>query len=295
MNADSFFVTGHTHTVCQDYAEAGRTRAPPHPMPDDMGSFQYMYAIVSDGCSTSPNTDFGSRFLVREAVSELTSRGSTRAPRIEPFRIAERAEAHLDRLGLSGRALDATLLTVHEQGAALFAQVWGDGVVAARRRDGTLDIFQVEYPKGAPLYLNYWNNYERLKGFLLEFGSHRKVTQLLPDGISELLMDTSHRLDRVGDLYCDERCGSCEFPFPQEAYDVVAVMSDGVQSFRRRKGNGFEPVPVQEVVAKMMAFKNYTGEFVVRRMKAFLKQATADGWHWDDDVSMAAIHVGDVL
>ena len=85
-----------------------------------------------------------------------------------------------------------------------------------------------------------------------------------------------------------------EFTFPRDEYDVVAVMSDGVQSFRRKVGNVFESVPAFEVVAEMMAFKGLAGQFVVRRMKAFLKQVAANGGHWDDDVSMAAIHVGEI-
>ena len=54
---DAFFSIGKTHMVCQDYARSGTTRAG-HP-----------YAIVCDGCSSSPDTDLGSRFLAMSFAS----------------------------------------------------------------------------------------------------------------------------------------------------------------------------------------------------------------------------------
>src|SRR5215203_2249321 len=49
MNTDCFFNIGATHSVCQDYVVASP------------------YLILSDGCSSSPDTDIGARLLVKAA------------------------------------------------------------------------------------------------------------------------------------------------------------------------------------------------------------------------------------
>ena len=60
----------------------------------------------------------------------------------------------------------------------------------------------------------------------------------------------------------------------------------------RRVGGAYEAVPLLQVLDKVLAFKGYQGEFVKRRMRRFLTQeAPLLGWHHDDDVSLAAIHV----
>ena len=74
--------------------------------------------------------------------------------------------------------------------------------------------------------------------------------------------------------------------------ELVAVASDGLCSFQRRVGGAYEAVPLLQVLDKVLAFKGYQGEFVKRRMRRFLTQeAPLLGWHHDDDVSLAAIHV----
>ena len=47
MTSDSFFAIGKAHTVCEDYARDGK-------IPDT----ERVFAIVSDGCSSSPDTDW---------------------------------------------------------------------------------------------------------------------------------------------------------------------------------------------------------------------------------------------
>lgn len=64
LTPDAFFTIGKTHTVCQDYAHAGF-----------IPGTDQAYAIVSDGCSGSPDTDFGSRFMVTAAIQVLAKYG----------------------------------------------------------------------------------------------------------------------------------------------------------------------------------------------------------------------------
>lgn len=277
MNSDCYFVTGYSHIVCQDYAAAETPEKTP------------TFAIVSDGCSSSPHTDIGARILTRTALRQLKSysreclEGMSPYERdectfINPLRVAYHSDVLRGELDLPEGATDATLLAAYEAGSEVEVRVWGDGVVAARERGtGKLVVYQIEYPSGAPMYLSYWCDWARRDRYLQKFGSDRKVVIYEPDGF-------------VGEITSRGR----KMRFPREKYDVVAVMSDGVHSFKRRVGNGFEPIPMLDVVREMMAFKGLSGEFVVRRMKAFIRQATNEGWRWDDDVSMAAIHTGAV-
>ena len=61
--ADAHFSIGKTHRVCEDYARAGL-------LPDGRA-----FAIVSDGCSSSPDTDFGSRLMTIAAQERMMLSG----------------------------------------------------------------------------------------------------------------------------------------------------------------------------------------------------------------------------
>ena len=67
MFADCAFAAGRGHDVCQDYAAAG-------------GGADEPYAILADGCSTSPDTDVGARLLVKCIERPLASAASLDGP-----------------------------------------------------------------------------------------------------------------------------------------------------------------------------------------------------------------------
>ena len=60
---DSIFKIGKAHSVCQDYA-AGITYPPIRDM-------TYNVIALSDGCSSSLNTDWGSRLIVNESMNAV--------------------------------------------------------------------------------------------------------------------------------------------------------------------------------------------------------------------------------
>src|SRR5690348_10028206 len=116
MHADSFFRMGASHAVCQDYASAGQVDG-------------VAYAILSDGCSGSPATDFGARFFVRAAEQRIRDIADGSLP-AEDLVISAAQMATACRLPLA--CLDATLLFAASLGRGL-VQVFqtGDGVIAA--------------------------------------------------------------------------------------------------------------------------------------------------------------------
>src|SRR6185369_1284542 len=139
MGADCFFRMGSRHHVCQDYARTGGYRG-------------YTIAALSDGCSSSPDTDFGARFLVQAFMQVPMATGDS---------VAMAASCMAAASGLPRSCLDATLLAVFESGIGVVHAIRaGDGVFAYRDRDGTWFYDQVEFGNNAPAYLSYRLNRE---------------------------------------------------------------------------------------------------------------------------------------
>ncbi len=259
MHSDSSYVMGMGHRVCQDYARAGRTPQE-HPL---------VYGIVSDGCSSSPDTDVGARLLALTAERRLRSAYPVQMDSLftdlRPAATSIERDRSLVFPDLPQRALDATLLFVATDriDRARFACM-GDGMIAAKDWDGALRIWDVEAPDGYPRYPNYANNEAR------------------------------RRSVEAGEVWIARFPGGGEYhtsravSFEQTVIgaQVVAIFSDGVRSFTDAERR---PIPGAEIVAELMAFKGYQGAFVQRRLHAFLKAAAKRGWRHEDDLAMAAI------
>jgi hypothetical protein len=245
MNANSAIRIGSTHSVCQDYVIA-RNDGP--------------YVILSDGCSSSPDTDVGSRLLVRGAEIIMNECLED----VEQWH-KEAARLALDwaaLLGLPVQSVDATLLTAHVSGDELIIACSGDGVVVLESWNGSLDVQRISSPTGYPFYPCYDHQSERLA----EFRSKS---------------DSSIRI----------------FKLKARDYKYAAVASDGVDSFFRKQqsanGKRTENVPLRDVIHELWSFKNSHGAFVERRLNRFTKDAQANGWQHADDLSIGVIYLGE--
>jgi len=270
MNQDSAFAIGKTHEVCQDYARSGRI-------------LDVSYALVCDGCSSSPDSDLGARLLALAAEEVLLDCVNS-LPFLSSFqrdieKIGEdaerRARRRLEEMGLPETCLDATLLMALSDGKDALLSAFGDGVMALVK-PGSVVIHEVSYPSGYPCYLSYRGNPERQARFA-EVGGPGRVTRTVWG---------------IGGRQQEEKRVE-----PHKAVSVLekgtdatmcAVMSDGALSF---VGPDRQPVPVDEVMAKLLSFKGSQGRFVQRRMNAFKKAAAKEGWEHNDDLSLAAVHV----
>jgi hypothetical protein len=276
MNADSAFRMGSTHAVCQDYAVAGACAsgadAPCRP-----------YVILSDGCSSSPDTDTGARLLVRAAARLLRESGGPSADGLAGLH-AEAARLALswaELFGLRPQAVDATLLTAHLCGEELVVGCSGDGVVCFQTADGALDAYVVSYPAGYPVYPTYAHQPARLRTLADAGRARKEVTRLRAASIEERL-----RPARVSD-----GGGLTEvFVVSAADYKFAALLSDGVQSFLH--AGRAEAIPLESVLPELVSFKNTRGAFVGRRLKGFLKDCQQKGWRHGDDLSLAALHLG---
>ena len=271
MNTDSHFCIGSTHRVCEDYAAAG------HHVVSEQDVY---YAIVSDGCSSSPNTDFGSRIITAYAVRKL----KTFDPQSFGIRFIMDCKDIADELNLHPMALDATLNIAWACENTLKIVCFGDGAAIIVYEDGEKDIFEFQYPSGAPLYLNYYLSHDRYNNYIKEFGLKRR---LIINGKEIEFIDTEN-----------------PFVFEKKLDKIKAVFvtSDGIGSFQKRNDTKIitssrtvnvrdvEPIEVADVVDKLLDIKGYQGEFLKRRYNGFKRMCLKENWEHKDDMSIAGIY-----
>lgn len=256
--SDFYFERGLTHKVCQDYAMAQ----------DDV-------IVVSDGCSSSPDTDWGARLLCRTAIMASQS--------WDGVKLAIEASHLISKMALDSYALDATLLVARRVDKGVEVRAWGDGVYMARNREtGRWTVYVTEFAGNAPAYINYLIDETRYRIYMNEIGGRRRICgyYLHEDSFEQFLVTDTFGFPTEGDSRF----------FPSEVYDLVVLCSDGVQSFQRRKGRSVESVPVEEVL-RHFDFRG-PGESVTRTMRWFFnKFCPAEGWQHVDDVAVAAIEM----
>ena len=283
MNADSVFQIGAAHSVCQDYALARAGGADAHaagPGP---------FVVLSDGCSSSRDTDTGARLLA-QAAEQLFTRSGVPTARETPglhLEAARRALGWAEMLGLPPQAADATLLTAHLDGGDLIVACTGDGVVCLGSRGGALDAFDVSFPSGYPLYPAYAQQTGRLITLLDAGRAVKEVKHFRSLSPAEPLRAMG---ERGGESLTEV------FAVPAGDYAYAALFSDGVHSFyttgRAGAGTRIEAVPFEEVLRELVSFKSTRGSFVGRRTSRFLKDCRARGWEHADDLAVAALHFG---
>jgi hypothetical protein len=171
----------------------------------------------------------------------------------------------------------------------------GDGVVAAKRRDGLIEMWEIDF-QGAPAYLSYALFPDRMLVYRDEGYKGRQVRRYsVVGGVAKPDMVSDWPLFIEGEPGKTVRWDNFAIhiqAFDPAEYESVMVMSDGVQSFQN--GKTLESVHLMNVVPNLMAFKSYTGEFVTRRCRAFLRRFCANaGWHHNDDLAVAGIYMGE--
>lgn len=260
MNTDSAFVIGKTHKVCQDYTSHG----------------QEIY--LSDGCSSSPDTDFGARLLIQSAKMFSVRQEDY------GYNTIEHAAFMRDIVHLPADSLDATLLTAGIYDNMFSARCYGDGVIALKEKGSTfITAFSVEYAGNAPEYLSYLLSHTRKVIWdIFKPQNTRSVTchWIHPNNPSLNYSNTYNDPTFTNHL---------ELSGAVSDYEWVALMSDGVHSFT----DSGTPVPIMEVLPLLLDFKNLNGEFVQRRMARFQKDIAAKGLVHNDDLSLAVINLGE--
>jgi len=274
MTTDSYFWIGSSHKICQDYSLAGATDNGP-------------YAIVSDGCSSSANSDWGSRYISKAAVHSLSSFPDI-PDRFEGEVIAE-AHAMRKTSTLNQDALDATLVVATIKNNMASVACYGDGAFAFVYPT-FIELHVISYTSGAPFYLNYISNKSRLDSYITQTNSTNSIERwiqsilIYPDGVEYQHKQHTPEVPQEPGFMMSKDLGEMI---------AVAVMSDGILSFIAPNDTDTtkttKDVPVDLIVKDLLDFKNHNGVFVQRRINGFLKKCAKNGWQNTDDVSMAAI------
>ena len=293
--ADCAFAIGADHAVCEDY---GLSHCGIRPEPS--------FVALADGCSSSVDTDIGARLLCHAVARRFKLRaGALRAnpdtvfePPFAPDAVVRDADAWRAIMRLPVDALDATVAVIYEnETGAAEVKLVGDGVVAARRRDGRgIDYVEVNCSLNAPTYLSYLVKRAPHAGGVMPLQAYQaagggvRQMRVHNAGAPQFVVDdrtwTDLRLDASGDA----KSVALEWTFEPDAYDVVAVMTDGVSSFRKVGPGGTTPVPVPDVLRQLMGFKTSTAGFVKRRLRRFLKRyCQTQNWRHSDDLAIGAL------
>ena len=264
MNANSSYFIGKDHIVCEDYALAFVD-----------AQFGNGLAIVCDGCSASPDVDFGARVLAKCAEDIFLLDEDT--PIInDEHRFGLISIFNANRIfdilpTLHPNALDCTLLmaTVTKD-KKLTVLMYGDGVLVHRTK-GSINTVHINLTSGAPDYLSYHLDANRLEGYK---ALENNVKQVACTNYGKTIQVDVKPLEPYV-LKCDVTEG-----------DIISVISDGINSFRKSDN---QPIPWSDLVDEFTCYKNFEGEFVQRRMAAFKRKCLKDGTTHSDDISVASI------
>jgi len=270
VEIDSFLQIGYSHDICEDYIRHGTL--------DNDDS----YVVLADGCSSASDTDIGSRLMVLERIRQL---------RIRPNEIFLNNPSFINICIEKGRSFDleidnfsATLLSVtHRMEGKFIVEMYGDGCYIARKRTGEIEIYRRTFTSGAPYYLMYGYD-ERLKSKYLERFPGNVITEkIVVNGDS-----VTKTIEEDIEVQFYEPNG--EVALFDDEYDMVAVTSDGVESFNK-KLSPVDKINFIDVVKQCFSIKSFSGEFVKRRCKRFNKDFEKNGYGHYDDFSFGAIYI----
>ena len=270
MNADHHFEIGKGHSVCEDYATSGVVA-------------NGAYAILCDGCSSSPDVDFGARALAYSTKRTLSIGGTEMS--YDLFgKVTIRNLEHIgDNMPLDPRALDATLLVAWVKGDTFTAHMFGDGIFFHKTAN-TLRFVYVDFEENKPAYLSYYLDKLRLKEYEETVKGPKRVFDVsyyLP-GPNEQPKDSIEVHENVNPFDTVSIKGKVE------AGDIVAVCSDGITQFKRGDGSA---IPWDAIARDLIDYKSLPGVFVQRRMCFLERQWKKEQIIHLDDLSMAAIHI----
>lgn len=270
VTTDSIFFQGHTHDICQDYSLTGV-------LPNGLS-----YAMVADGCSGASDyhVDFGARILCHNAVKVLSQ-----FQKMEDFNKIETYEMLKEKtifysdfcakeLNLTENALACTLLIAISDGKTALVYMYGDGCIISRTNDNKNKVIKVNYTGNAPFYISYLLNKQNFDKFV--HSGQRKLTYVSID------------YEPMKLTYSQEELTSFAiYTFDCKDLSTLSICSDGIESFNKDSDN----IPVEHMVDRFTGFKNYSGEFVKRRLKAMKRECEMNKIRHDDDISIATMYV----
>ena len=285
FHVDSHFVKGASHLVCQDYATSGIT------------ADGVPYVIVSDGCSSAKDSDFGSRILVRAAETAITritytmlqmgSFDGELVPVIEG-EVKDRIRKVAQALDLPTTPFYATLLIAFYINKKLYLYARGDGTLSVKYHrtangEKVHTVSHFTYASNAPFYMAYDLVPEDLKSYQIQFNqplTETVYTQPDAAGLRQTLVATMEPTSVICKVFDLEGC----------VLDHVMISSDGLDSYIKTAGmNPTKGFAYADILTRATDYKNVVGEFIKRRVQRMEAEDRKEGIEHYDDVSVAAI------
>lgn len=264
---DSIFKIGKAHSVCQDYAVHCNT---------ELYGDSYELIAISDGCSSSPDTDIGSRILVKRGILDGWW------PRRDVSVFMETCKDVINSLyDLDYSCLDATLLLANVKlNNKLRVKAYGDGVFSYRLKDDTIKIVKIEFANNAPYYLSYEISPERKKNYLEIFGGKKTITvYTVTFGNTDV---------EYTEVAYNEKT---EFEFDISTLKSFFLFSDGVETFHQviktETSKFTKDIPVVDSVLEIMNCPTF-GPFLEKKYTKLYEQHAKQGIFHSDDLSVAA-------
>lgn len=267
MNTDTFIEIGKQHKVCEDYIISGVKPVP--------------FIILSDGCSSSKNTEMGARILCYMAKQYIQYRKSE-LPHLDYKKmgnwIIHNAEMSARQLGLDITSLDATLIVSFLINNMIKIYIYGDGCVVLKTpiplREGAHTIIKnIDFKDNAPYYLSYLVDDYRL-GLYRERNPYKTLVSKYSNGNFKF---KEYEYDEPTIV---------EVPTPM--FKAVLISSDGLESFIVEDPSIQRVVEPHEIIDGFLAFKNTKGEFLKRRLKRHMSNLQNEGIGHYDDLSVGA-------
>jgi len=260
IQIDTFIDKGSSHQICEDYIISGYDPFP--------------YIILSDGCSSSKNTEMGARILCYLSKQYLKYRKedlhNLKYRQIGNW-IIHNSEMVARQLGLSINCLDATLIIAFHIDGQIYVYMYGDGAIIKKKGDD-ITINKIDFNKNAPYYLSYQIDDYR-NNLYHEMGNDLTITISGSDGES-------------CEVYAYDY--PAFFTFNARDFDTLFITSDGIFSFIVESATERRVVPEGDVLPDFMNFKNVKGEFLKRRLNKALKNLNRRDINHYDDLSVGA-------
>lgn len=264
--ADKCYYIGKSHVTCDDFAAC-----------HSWGDVQV--SIVSDGCSSSKNSDIGSRLLTMDLLHSLECGMVSYDRVVEAFQlILHTCLLHLrDRYShiLGDHFLDCTVLAAVSNGSKTTVFMMGDGVILMERKDGSQVFYRYDFDYNMPAYPSYMLDPCRHANYLSEVnGYDRTVVNVVSDTVGM----TFERVNLEG-------LPLVTFEWSHDLLAKLALCTDGVESFTGPSG----PVDWVEVARKILASKVPNAGFLQRRVARILEDYAKESIFNADDVSAVCI------
>ena len=263
-NADIAYRIGVDHEECQDHA---------HMAENTKGKL----ICVSDGCSSSLNSDWGSRLLTSAATSRWKSELCFEEIAEDAIFTAHQVILNVPNVSKMS-ALDATLILASVVNDICSIIMWGDGTYIIVNNDKTWEIHTVEFKSNAPEYLSYLVNPPRHEQYKVA-GDHTKVITTATYSAENVLTG----------LTIVESVKQFESWIISNV-DTLLICSDGISSFTHKKAlTVTERYSADEVAKDLIAIPNRNGDFLKRRWKKMRQKFDKTGISHSDDFAVAAL------